>query len=56
VVVDSFLRSLNLSDPDIDKKWSAEAKRRLAELRSGRVKPIPAEKTLARLQARFPVS
>jgi len=55
-VVDSLLRSLNSPDPEVDKQWVAAAKRRLAELRSGRVKPIPAERTLARLQARFPVS
>ena len=39
LVVDSLLRSLNPPDPEIDRKWAAVAKRRLAELRSGRVTP-----------------
>jgi hypothetical protein len=36
-VIDSLLRSLNPPDPGIDRKWAAVAKRRLEELRSGRV-------------------
>lgn len=36
IVIDSILRTLNLPNPDIDKEWVAFAKRRLAELRSGR--------------------
>ena len=43
LVVDSLLRSLNPPDPEIDRKWAAVAKRRLEELRSGRVKPVPGE-------------
>lgn len=54
-VVDSLLRSLNPPDPDVDKQWVDEAKRRLAELRSGQVEPVAAERILAKLQGRFPV-
>ena len=54
-VVDSLLRSLNPPDPEVDKQWVAAAKRRLAELRSGQAKPVPAEKVLDRLRERFPV-
>lgn len=53
LVVDSLLRSLNPPDPEIDRKWAAVAKRRLEELRSGRVKPIPGEKVFARIRQRF---
>ena len=45
LVVESLLRSLNPPDPEIDRKWAGVAKRRLHELRSGRVKdgyPSPA--------------
>ncbi len=52
-VVDSLLRSMNPPDAALDKKWTSEAKRRLAELRSGRVKPIPAEDVFSEVQRRF---
>ena len=55
VVVDSLLRSLNPPDPEIDRKWAAVAKRRLEELRSGRVKPVPGEDVFARIRQRFAV-
>jgi putative addiction module component (TIGR02574 family) len=53
VVVDSLLRSLNPPDPEIDRKWAAVAKRRLEELRSGRVKPVPGQEVFARIRQRF---
>lgn len=52
-VVDSLLRTLNPPDPEIDKKWAVVAKRRLAELRSGRVKPVPGEEVFAKIRQRF---
>lgn len=52
-VVDSLLRTLNPPDSVIDQKWVEVAKRRLEELRSGRVKPIPGEKVFERVQERF---
>ncbi len=53
VVVESLLRSLNPPDPEVDKKWAAVAKRRLQELRSGRVKPVPGEEVFAKIRQRF---
>ena len=55
VVVDSLLRSLNPPDPEIDRKWAAVARRRLEELRSGRVKPVSGEEVFARIRQRFAV-
>jgi putative addiction module component (TIGR02574 family) len=55
LVVDSLLRSLNPPDPEIDRKWAALAKRRLEELRSGRVKPVPGEAVFAKIRQRFAV-
>lgn len=55
VVVDSLLRSLNPPDPEIDRKWADVAKRRLEELRSGRVKPVPGEEVFAKIRQRFAV-
>jgi putative addiction module component (TIGR02574 family) len=53
VVVNSLLRSLNPPDPEVDRQWGAVAKRRLAELRSGCVKPVPGEEVFARIRQRF---
>jgi len=55
VVVDSLLRTLNPPDPEIDSKWAAVAKRRLEELRSGHVKPVPGEEVFARIRKQFAV-
>jgi putative addiction module component (TIGR02574 family) len=43
VVVDSLLRTLNPIDTEIEAAWVAVAERRLDDLLSGRVQPIPAE-------------
>lgn len=53
IVVDSILRTLNLPNPDIDKEWADVAKRRLAELRSGRVRSVPGDRVFAGIRERF---
>jgi hypothetical protein len=53
LVVDSLLRTLNPPNPEIDRKWAAVAKRRLEELRSGQVKPIPGEEVFAKIRQKF---
>ena len=53
VVADSILRSLNAPDFEIDRKWTQVAQRRLAELRSGQVEPIPGEQVFAKVRKRF---
>ncbi len=53
LIVDSLLRSLNTPESSIDAKWAAIAERRLAELRSGRVKPIPGDEVFARIWKRY---
>ena len=53
IVVDSLLRTLNTPDPEIDREWVAVSKRRLVELRSGSVKPVPGEEVFARARERF---
>lgn len=35
-------------DPEIEEAWGDEALRRLAEMESGTVKPVPAEEVMAR--------
>ncbi len=53
LVVDSLLRSLNPADAVTDGKWAAVAKRRLAELRSGRVTPVSGEEVREKVRKRF---
>ena len=53
LVVDTLLRSLNQPESEIDKIWAKEAKRRLDELRSGRVKAIPGEAVFKKVWERF---
>jgi putative addiction module component (TIGR02574 family) len=48
-VVDSLLQTLNVPNPEIDKAWAGVAEARLAELRSGRVKPVPGDGVFARI-------
>ena len=37
-------------DPEIEAAWADEAERRLAEIRSGKVKTIPGEQVMAELR------
>ena len=53
IVIDSLLRTLNPISDDIDIEWIKVARRRLAELRSGRVTTIPGEKVFAKIRERF---
>ena len=53
LVIDSLLRSLNQPESEIDKKWVAVAKRRLAELRSGSVESIPGQEVFDKVWNRF---
>ncbi len=52
-VADSILRSLNPPESDVDRKWARMAQRRLAELRSGKIEPVPGEEVFARVWKRF---
>ena len=53
IVVDSLLRTLNSPDAEIDKAWVRIAQRRLADLRSGRVQPVPGDQVFAKVRERF---
>ena len=52
-IVISLLESLNKPNPSIDKEWTNLAKRRLEEIRSGKVNPIPGEEVFQKIQTRF---
>ena len=53
LVVDSLLRSLNTPQSEIDAQWATEAKRRLSELRSGKIHAVPGEAVFERVWERF---
>lgn len=53
VVIDSLLRTINPPTAEIDIEWIRVAKRRLAELRSDQVMPIPGNEVFARIRSRF---
>jgi putative addiction module component (TIGR02574 family) len=53
VVIDSLLRTINAPTTEIDFEWLEVAKRRLAELRSGRMKAVPGDEVFARIRNRF---
>ena len=53
LVIDSLLRSLNQPESEIDKKWAAVAKRRLAEMRSGSIEAIPGQDVFDKIWKRF---
>lgn len=55
IIVESLLRTLNSPDSEIDAKWVALAKRRLDDLRTGRVKPVPGKEVFEKIRQRFSV-
>lgn len=52
-IVDALLRTMNQPDPAIDAAWIEEARRRLDDIRSGRVEVTPAEEVFAKARERF---
>ena len=52
-LVDSLLQSLNKPETEIDKKWTAAARRRLHELQNGSVKTIPGKEVFEKVWKRF---
>ena len=52
-VVDSLLRSLNPPRQEMDRAWAAEARKRLDDLRRGRVEAVPGKEVFASVEERF---
>ncbi len=53
LVVDALLRSLNPPDTGSEREWLVVARRRLTELRSGRVRAVPGEQVFAKIRERL---
>lgn len=52
LLVEKLIASLDV-DPEVEEAWAAEIERRLAEIDSGAVTPLPGPETLAELKAEF---
>jgi len=51
-LVDELLKSLNLTQAEIDEAWAAEAERRITEIDEGKVKMIPGDEVFEKLRKR----
>ncbi len=52
-IADAVLRSLNVPESDIDRQWTAVARERLEQLRSGQTQAVPAEEVFTKILKRF---
>jgi putative addiction module component (TIGR02574 family) len=53
LLVDSLLQSMNPLNKENDQKWASTAKKRLEELRSGKVQAVPGGKVFENIWKRF---
>lgn len=53
LLVDSLLQSMNPLSKENDQKWAQEAKKRLDELRSGKVAPLSGDEVFRKIWKRF---
>jgi putative addiction module component (TIGR02574 family) len=49
-LVGRLTEDLHASDPEIEAAWKVEVDRRIEEIQSGKVKGVPGEEVLARIQ------
>jgi len=52
-VIDSLLKTINTPIAEIDAEWIKVAKRRLVELRVGKVRAVPGDEVFAIIRNRF---
>ncbi|MEE9344452.1 MAG: addiction module protein [Methylococcales bacterium] len=53
LIVDSLLQSLNQPNSKIDEKWNKVAQKRLMEMRSGKIEPVPGEQVFKKIWGKF---
>lgn len=53
LVVAALLRSLNPPEAEIDSKWAEVARRRLDDIRAGRVETVPGDEVFEKIRNRF---
>jgi putative addiction module component (TIGR02574 family) len=52
-LIEKILKSMNPSQDEIDKLWSIEAEKRVADIDSGKVKMIPGEEVFDKIRKRL---
>jgi len=52
-LADSLLKTLNTPDPSIDSEWIAVAKRRLEEIHSCKISPVPGPEVFREIREHF---
>lgn len=52
-LIDHLLESISPPQSEIDEAWKDEVERRIDEVESGKVKPVPGEEVFARLRERY---
>jgi putative addiction module component (TIGR02574 family) len=52
-LVERLLHSLHPTDKGIDQLWAAEAERRVKEIESGEVKPVPGDEVFRKIRQRL---
>jgi putative addiction module component (TIGR02574 family) len=52
-LADELLKSLNPSQEEIDKLWAIETEKRVADIESGKVQPIPGEAVFKKIRNRL---
>ncbi len=52
-LISRLLDSLNPSQKEIDELWAKEAEKRVAEVRNGKVRPVPGEKVFEEVRERL---
>lgn len=52
-LVERLLNSLHPTDKEIDALWASEAERRVNEIESGKVKPIPGDQVFRKISERL---
>lgn len=53
IAIDLLLRSLNQPKSEIDNRWVTVARKRLVEMRSGSVEPVPGEVVFEKIWKKF---
>ncbi|CAN5453561.1 hypothetical protein BH10ACI2_BH10ACI2_14750 [soil metagenome] len=52
-LIDRLLESISPTKKEIEEEWKLEAERRIEEVRSGKVKPIPVAEVFAEIERDF---
>ena len=53
LIADTLLRTLNQPESEVDQKWLPVARRRLNEIRSGKVKPVEGDEVFQKIWSKL---